>query len=53
MHWYQALSCYRFGAIAAFSVRLHRTGRRLDPLYEQLAPSVPALFERGRQLASH
>jgi aminoglycoside phosphotransferase (APT) family kinase protein len=48
--WYQALACYRFGAIAGFNVRLHRTGRRVDPLYEELAGSVPVLFERGLEL---
>jgi aminoglycoside phosphotransferase (APT) family kinase protein len=48
--WYQALACYRFGAIAGFNVRLHRTGRRPDPLYEDMASSVPALFIRGLEL---
>jgi aminoglycoside phosphotransferase (APT) family kinase protein len=48
--WYQALACYRFGAIAGFNVRLHVTGRRVDPLYEELASSVPVLFEHGMEL---
>jgi aminoglycoside phosphotransferase (APT) family kinase protein len=48
--WYQALACYRFGAIAGFNVRLHRTGRRPDPLYEDMASSVPVFFARGREL---
>jgi aminoglycoside phosphotransferase (APT) family kinase protein len=48
--WYQALACHRFGAIAGFNLRLHRTGRREDPLYEELASSVPALFRRGMEL---
>jgi aminoglycoside phosphotransferase (APT) family kinase protein len=48
--WYRALACYRFGAIAGFNVRLHRTGRRPDPFYEDIATSVPVLFERGREL---
>ncbi|SNR53403.1 phosphotransferase family protein [Blastococcus mobilis] len=48
--WYQALACYRFGAIAAFNYRLHRTGRRVDELYAAMAPSVGALFERGVHL---
>jgi hypothetical protein len=50
LDWYQALACYRFGAIAGFNVRLHRTGRRPDPLYDVLACSVPVLFARGEQL---
>ena len=48
--WYRALACYRFGAIAGFNVRLHRTGRRPDPFYEDIATSVPVFFERGREL---
>lgn len=48
--WYQALACFRFGAIAAYNYRLHRTGRRVDELYAVMAPSVPALFGRGLEL---
>ncbi|WP_448628221.1 phosphotransferase family protein [Geodermatophilus sp. URMC 64] len=48
--WYQALACYRFGAIAGFNVRLHRTGRRPDALYEEMASSVPVFFARGLEL---
>ncbi|HIF04834.1 MAG TPA: hypothetical protein EYQ80_05435, partial [Candidatus Poseidoniales archaeon] len=29
--WYQALACYRYGAIAGFNLHLHRSGRRVDP----------------------
>jgi aminoglycoside phosphotransferase (APT) family kinase protein len=50
LDWYQALACYRFGAIAGFNVRLHRTGRRPDPLYEDMASSVPVFFSRGLEL---
>jgi aminoglycoside phosphotransferase (APT) family kinase protein len=50
LDWYEALACYRFGAIAGFNVRLHRTGRRPDPLYEDMASSVPVFFARGREL---
>lgn len=48
--WYQALACYRFGAIAAYNYRLHVTGRRVDELYAAMKPSVAILFERGAQL---
>lgn len=49
-HWYQALACFRFGAIAAYNYRLHRTGRRVDDLYAAMASSVGVLFGRGVQL---
>lgn len=48
--YFRALACFRFGAIGAFNVRLHRTGRRVDASYERIAPSVSTLFERGRAL---
>lgn len=49
--FFQALACFRFGTIAAFNVRLHRTGRRVDASYERIAPSVAKLFERGCAMA--
>ncbi len=49
--WFQALACYRMGAIACLNVRLHRTGRRVDPLWDRFAPSITTLFSRGRDLA--
>jgi aminoglycoside phosphotransferase (APT) family kinase protein len=49
--WFRAMACFRFGAIAAFNVRLHRTGRRPDPSWEHIAPSVTTLFTRGLDLA--
>jgi aminoglycoside phosphotransferase (APT) family kinase protein len=45
--WYRALAGYSFGLIAAFNLRLHRRGRRIDPFYETLAPSIPRLFARA------
>jgi aminoglycoside phosphotransferase (APT) family kinase protein len=48
--WWQAFACFRFGVIAGFNLRLHRTGRRPDPMYEALASSVPVLFSRGLEL---
>lgn len=50
--YFRALACYRFGVIAAFNVRLHRTARRMDESYERIAPSVQTLFDRGRVLAA-
>lgn len=48
--WYRALAGYRFGAITAINVRLHRTGRRPDPVWDVLAESFPYLLDRARQL---
>jgi len=49
--WYQALASYRLGAIACLNVKLHRTGKRPDALWERFAPSIPLLFARGIELA--
>jgi hypothetical protein len=51
MDWYQALSQYRLGSIACLNVKLHRTGKRRDELWERFAPSIPFLFARGIELA--
>lgn len=48
--WYRAYSGYRFGSIAAYNLRLHRTGRRPDRVYEVMASSIPQLFHRGLEL---
>jgi aminoglycoside phosphotransferase (APT) family kinase protein len=49
--WYQALAHFRLGAIACLNVKLHRTGRRTDSLWERFVPSIPILFARGIALA--
>jgi aminoglycoside phosphotransferase (APT) family kinase protein len=45
--WYRALSGYRFGVISGLNVMLHRTGKRPDPAWDDIALSVPALFGRA------
>lgn len=51
--WYRALAGYRFGAISCFNVMLHRRGKRHDPEWENIAPSVPFLFGRAKELLLH
>ncbi len=51
LDWYQALSQYRLGCIACLNVKLHRSGKRTDALWERFAPSVSTLFSRGQELA--
>ena len=50
--WFHAFAGYRFGAIACLNVKLHRSGRRVDDIWEAFAPSVLRLFEQSRELAS-
>jgi aminoglycoside phosphotransferase (APT) family kinase protein len=49
--WFQGLAAYRFGVIAAYNVKLHRSGRRRDEVWEEVAPSIRVLFERAVDLA--
>ena len=51
LEWYQALAQFRLGAIACLNVKLHRSGKRPDDLWERFAPSIPFLFARGIELA--
>jgi aminoglycoside phosphotransferase (APT) family kinase protein len=53
LDWYQALASYRLGAIACLNVKLHRTGKRTDTLWERFAPSISTLFARGIELARY
>jgi aminoglycoside phosphotransferase (APT) family kinase protein len=48
--WFRALSGYRFGVISCFNVMLHRTGKRPDPEWDLIAPSVEYLFGRAAEL---
>ncbi len=48
--WYRALAGYRFGVIGCFNVMLHRRGKRHDPEWEKIAPSVPVLFSRAKKM---
>jgi aminoglycoside phosphotransferase (APT) family kinase protein len=48
--WYWAFAGYRFGTICCLNVRLHRTGKRPDPLWENFALAVPSLFGRAEQI---
>ncbi|MGE0822580.1 MAG: phosphotransferase family protein [Candidatus Binatia bacterium] len=48
--WFRALAGYRFGAISCFNVMLHRRGKRHDPEWEVIAPSIPFLFGRAKEM---
>jgi aminoglycoside phosphotransferase (APT) family kinase protein len=48
--WYRALSGYRFGVISCFNVMLHRSGKRPDPEWDRIEPSIPHLFGRAEEV---
>jgi aminoglycoside phosphotransferase (APT) family kinase protein len=47
IEWYRAHAAYKFGIIAALNLGLHLRGKRHDPFWEQVAPSVPRMIGRG------
>lgn len=50
--WFQAFAGYRLASIGCLNVKLHRTGKRVDPTWERIALGVAQMFERAREIAS-
>lgn len=49
--WYIALSCFKYAAILGYNLQLHRRGRRVDPVYEELHETMHGLIEDGLAIA--
>lgn len=50
MAWFRALAGYKFALITGMNLSLHRRGRRIDPYWEFIGPSAPALLQRALDL---
>jgi aminoglycoside phosphotransferase (APT) family kinase protein len=50
--WYLAATCHKYASILGYILSLHRRGRRIDPLYEQLTTTIPRLIDVGLSLVS-
>ncbi|WP_337187912.1 phosphotransferase family protein [Phenylobacterium sp.] len=50
LNWYQAFACFRLAAISGLNLKLHRSGRRRDAVWEKFAPSIRVMLERGKAL---
>ena len=50
--WYQAFAGYRLASIGCLNVKLHRTGKRHDPIWESMGLCLSNLFERAREILS-
>lgn len=48
--WYHALMCYRLASITPSKVRLHRNGRRVDPIWEVFADAIPFQLDKAFRL---
>lgn len=45
VHWFKALAMYKFAIISGFNLMLHRRGKRDDPHWEDLRPSMQSNME--------
>jgi len=45
--WFLGLSCYKYSAILGYNLMLHLSGRRPDPVYQQLTGTMEGLIEDG------
>lgn len=50
--WFHALANYRLASIACLNVKLHRTGKRHDPIWEHNGRSVLPMYERAQALVA-
>jgi aminoglycoside phosphotransferase (APT) family kinase protein len=47
LDWYLAATCHKYAAILGYNLGLHRRGRRIDPVYEELSRTIPGLIDAG------
>lgn len=50
LSWFRALAGYRLACLTAHYLRLHRTGRRHDPVWEVFGDAFPFMLSRAHQL---
>jgi len=48
--WYLAATCHKYAAILGYNLGLHRRGRRVDPIYDQLLKTIPGLMDAGLRI---
>ena len=48
--WYLAATCHKYAAILGYNLGLHRRGRRIDPIYEQVLKTIPGLLDAGLRI---
>jgi aminoglycoside phosphotransferase (APT) family kinase protein len=50
--WYVALTYFKYAAIFAYNLMLHRRGKRIDPTYESRTETIVAFIREGIRLLS-
>jgi hypothetical protein len=52
LNWFKALAMYKFGIISGFNLMLHRRGKRDDPHWEDIKPSMKTNMEYALRMLS-
>jgi aminoglycoside phosphotransferase (APT) family kinase protein len=52
LEWFVAASCFKYAAILGYNHRLHRSGKRVDPVYDQLEQTMRGLADEAARLAA-
>lgn len=52
VRWFKALAMYKFGIISGFNLMLHRRGKRHDPHWEDMIPSMKTNMDYAADLLS-
>lgn len=52
VRWFKALAGYKFSIISGFNLMLHRRGKRHDPHWEDIKPSMRANMEFAMEMLS-
>ncbi len=47
MHWYVAVSLYKYASIFGYNLMLHRRGKRPDPMYEGMTDTITGMIDDG------
>jgi aminoglycoside phosphotransferase (APT) family kinase protein len=50
--WYIAAACFKYAAILGYNLGLHRRGKRIDPVYEELGATMHGLVTDGQAICS-
>jgi aminoglycoside phosphotransferase (APT) family kinase protein len=53
LSWWVAETCLKYAAILGYNRMLHRRGKRIDPVYDQLDRTIAGLLIDGLAVAEH
>jgi aminoglycoside phosphotransferase (APT) family kinase protein len=45
--WYCAFTCFKYSAVYAYNLMMHRRGKRIDPFNDRVEPLIERLLDHG------